>query len=181
MEWLWDPVFDFMETLTWYIFPWSEQSHKSLSSITRKQLKFLFSIFRMFLTARKDILQNCVNQSGYIMTASLRRLPYWLFWRQTYLQTFSSEFLSIWVQFPEKTACYRPFKNGNFVRVSTEKMMDRQYKENGARNMYSNYNQMRANVECFPNQSKKYTLSTFPSSNRQNFEDSGKVLAISCI
>ena len=26
---------------------------------------------------------------------------------------------------------------------------------------------------------KNYTLSTFPPSNRQNFEDSGKVLAIS--
>ena len=58
--------------------------------------------------------------------------------------------------------------------------MDHQYGGNGARNIYSNCNQMRAYVECFPNQSKKFhTLLTFPSSNRQNFEDSGKVLAIS--
>ena len=49
--------------------------------------------------------------------------------------------------------------------------MDHQYRENGTRNMYSNYNQMIAYVECSPN----YTLSIFPSS----FEDSGKVLAIS--
>ena len=70
--------------------------------------------------------------------------------------------------FPKKIACYRPFKNGHFVRVCTEKMMDHQYGENGARNIYSNYNQMRAYVERSPSQSKKYTLSTFPSSNRRN-------------
>ena len=57
--------------------------------------------------------------------------------------------------------------------------MDHHYKENGARNIYSKYNQMRTCVECFPNQSKNYTLPTFPSSNQQNFEESGKVLAIS--
>ena len=45
--------------------------------------------------------------------------------------------------------------------------MDHQYRENGARNMYSNYNQMRAYVECSPNKLKNY------------FEDSGKVMAIS--
>ena len=33
--------------------------------------------------------------------------------------------------------------------------MDHQCKENGARNVYSNYNQMRAYVECTSNQSKK--------------------------
>ena len=34
--------------------------------------------------------------------------------------------------------------------------MDYQYiRENGARNIYSNCNQMRAYVECSPNQSKK--------------------------
>ena len=49
--------------------------------------------------------------------------------------------------------------------------------DNGARNIYSNYNQTRAYVECSPNQSKNYTLSTFPSSNRGNIENSGKVLA----
>ena len=39
-----------------------------------------------------------------------------------------------------------------------EKMMDHQYMENGARNIYSNYNQMRAYVEFSPNQSKKLYL-----------------------
>ena len=57
--------------------------------------------------------------------------------------------------------------------------MDHQYRENGARNMYSNHNQMSAYVECSSNQSKNYTLSAFLSSNRRNFEDSGKVLAVS--
>ena len=56
--------------------------------------------------------------------------------------------------------------------------MDHQYRENDARKIYSNYNQMRAYVECSQNQPKNYTLSAFPSSNRQNFEDSGIVLAV---
>ena len=72
-----------------------------------------------------------------------------------------------------------PLKNRHFVRVCTEKMMDYQFRENGARNIYSNYNQMRAYVECPPRQSKNYTLSTFTSSNLRNFEDSGIVLAVS--
>ena len=55
--------------------------------------------------------------------------------------------------------------------------MNHQYGLNGARNISSDYNQIRAYVESSPNQSKKsYTLSTFPSSYQQNFEDSGKVL-----
>ena len=57
--------------------------------------------------------------------------------------------------------------------------MNHQYGENDGRNIYSNYNQMRVYVECSPNQLKNYTLSTFPLSNRRNFEDSGKVLAVS--
>ena len=60
-----------------------------------------------------------------------------------------------------------------------EKMMDHQYRENSARKIYSNYNQMRAYVECSLNQSKQFTLSTFPSSNRRNFEDSGIMLTVS--
>ena len=36
--------------------------------------------------------------------------------------------------------------------------MDYQYRDNGARNIYSNYNQMRAYVDCSPNQSKKLCL-----------------------
>ena len=46
----------------------------------------------------------------------------------------------------------QPFKNGHFVGVCLEKMMDHQYEENGVRNIYSSYNQMRAYVECSPNQ-----------------------------
>ena len=71
---------------------------------------------------------------------------------------------------------HRSLKNGHIL---TERMMDHQYGENGARNIYSNYNQMKAYVECSPNLPKRYTLSIFPSSNRRNFEDSGKVLAVS--
>ena len=55
----------------------------------------------------------------------------------------------------EKAARYRPLKNRHFVRVCAEKIMDHQYRVNGARNIYLNYNQMRAYVECSHNQSKK--------------------------
>ena len=49
----------------------------------------------------------------------------------------------------------RPFKNGHFVRVCTEKMKDHQYKENGAKNICSNHNQMRAYIECSKKKSIK--------------------------
>ena len=39
--------------------------------------------------------------------------------------------------------------------------MDHQCSENGARNIYSNYNQMRADVECSPDQSQKLYLYIF--------------------
>ena len=49
-------------------------------------------------------------------------------------------------------------KNRHFLGVCKEKMIDYQYRENGARNIYSNYNKMRAYVECSPNQSKSKVL-----------------------
>ena len=57
--------------------------------------------------------------------------------------------------------------------------MDHQYRENGARNIYSNYNEIRAYAECSSDQSKNYTLPTFPSRNRRNIKDSRMVLAVS--
>ena len=54
--------------------------------------------------------------------------------------------------------------------------MDHQYRENGPRNIYSMYNQMRTYAKCFANKPKNYTLWI---SNQQNFEDPGKELAIS--
>ena len=66
--------------------------------------------------------------------------------------------VNMWVQFLKKITCYRPLKNRHCVRVCMEKMMDYQYRENSARNIYSNYNQMRAYVECSPNQSKHIYL-----------------------
>ena len=56
--------------------------------------------------------------------------------------------------------------------------MAHQYREKGARNIYSDYNQMRM-LNALQINKKSYALSTFPSSNRRNFEDSGKVLAVS--
>ena len=57
--------------------------------------------------------------------------------------------------------------------------MDHQCGENSAKNIYSNYNQMKLMSTALQISQKNYTLSTFPSSNRRNFEDSGKVLAVS--
>ena len=43
----------------------------------------------------------------------------------------------------EKPVCYEPFKNRQFVKVCTEKIIDYQFRENGARNIYSDCNQMK--------------------------------------
>ena len=59
------------------------------------------------------------------------------------------------LQFLKKNCMLPTFEKSTFCGVSTEKMMDRQYRENGSRNIYSNYNQMRAYIECSPNQLKK--------------------------
>ena len=61
---------------------------------------------------------------------------------------FSPQFLSICeYNSGKKLHVTDPLKNRHFVWTCTEKNMDRQYKENGMRNIYSNYNQMRAYVE----------------------------------
>ena len=83
----------------------------------------------------------------------LRGSPYLLFWRETILRLFP--WVLVWVYNSWKKNYMLPtFQNGHFVRVCTEKMMDHKYEESDARNIYSNYNQMRAYVECSPNQSK---------------------------
>ena len=74
-------------------------------------------------------------------------------------------------------ARYRPFKNGQFVRVCTKKMIDHQCRKNRAKNVNSNYNQMKAYCDVIQINQKNYILSTFSSSNRRNFEDFGKILA----
>ena len=81
------------------------------------------------------------------------------------LKLFSLSFCQYVSTIPEK----------QLKRVCTERMMDHQYRENGARNIYSNYNQMGAYVKC---SQKNYALSTFPSSNRRKFDESGKVLVV---
>ena len=98
---------------------------------------------------------------------------------------FLSVFVNMWVQFLEKeTACYRPFKNQHFVRVCKEKMMDYQYRGNGTRNINSNYNQMRAYVECSQNQSKELSLinlSTEQSTKLWEFRNSTGLFCISIL
>ena len=123
---------------------------------------------------------SCIGDNDHIY-ALLKEVPL----LAILTRNISSDFIPEFCQYvstilEKKPACFRPLKNRHFVAVCTERMMDYQYRGNGARNIYSNYNQMRAYVECSPNQSKKnYTLSTFPSSNLRNFEDSGIVLTVS--
>ena len=151
-----------------------ERKHSFLvtSPSVGKRLTLVPNIF-INLTATSTKHQFLINLKGsfqkmYTFTPSyllflrdsfLRRFPYLLFWRETYPQTFPPEFLSIceynsW----KKIACYRPLKDRHFARVCTEKTMDHWCRENGARNIYSNYNHMRPYVECSPNQSKKLYL-----------------------
>ena len=62
--------------------------------------------------------------------------------------------------------------------------MDRQYRENSARNIDSNYNQIRAYVECSPNQSKKLyliNLSIEQSTKLGEFRNSASRFCISIL
>ena len=107
----------------------------------------------------------------------LRRFPYLLFWRETYPQTFSSEFLLIceYNSWKKKPVSYRPFKSGRFVRVCTENMMDNQYGETAQETYIQTISRWELMLNALQINQNNYTLSTFPSSNRRNFEDSGKV------
>ena len=58
-------------------------------------------------------------------------------------------------------------------------MMDRQYRENGARNTHSSYNQMKACVECSPNEPQKIYLIDPSIEQLTKLEDSGMVLVVS--
>ena len=118
-------------------------------------------LVRISIVFTRDLVDPVrIRSAIWYQMSPLKKVPLFaIFWRKTYPQTFSPEFLSIseyksW----KKTACYRPLKNRHFVRVCMEKMVDHQYRENGARNTYSNHNQMRAYVECFSNQPKKLYL-----------------------
>ena len=81
--------------------------------------------------------------------------------------------VSIWVQLLKKTACYRPLKNQHFVRVCMEKIKT-------ARETYiQTIIRWELMLNTLQINQKSDILSTFPSSNRRNFDDSGKVLALS--
>ena len=60
-----------------------------------------------------------------------------------------------------------------------EKMMGYQFRENGARNIYQTNIRRELVLNALEISQNNYTLSIFPSSDRRNFEDSGKVLAVS--
>ena len=77
----------------------------------------------------------------------------------------------------EKTASYRPFKNGHFVRACVEKILAHQYKENCAGNIYSKHNQIRTYVQCAPNHFKTLYLIDLST----NFKDSEKCWPLLCL
>ena len=141
----------------------------------------------MNLKHKSSLTSNCNNACYQIdiwkSISILRRLPYLLFWRKTYPQTFSLEFLSIceynsW----KKLHITDLSKNGDFVRVCTEKVMDHQYISiwKTARETYiQTIIRWELMLNALQINQKNYTLSTFPSSNQRNFEDSGKVLVVS--
>ena len=76
------------------------------------------------------------------------------------------------------------FENRHFVGVCTEEIMDHQHRENGARNIYSSYNQMTAYIKCSPNQSKKLyliDLSIEQSTKLRGFRNSAGRFCISVL
>ena len=56
-------------------------------------------------------------------------------------------------------------------------MIDHQYKENGARKIYSDYNQMEAYCECYPDQSKMISYRHFHQEIGATLKIPDKVLA----
>ena len=117
----------------------------------------------------------CKKPQGWCQTPRQDRVKvFHLFaiWTETHPQTFPWVLVNRSAQFTKKKLeWYRPFRNRQFVRVCTKKMIDHQYRENRSKNINPNYDQMKAYCEYYPNQPKNYILSTFSSSNRKNFED----------
>ena len=114
-----------------------------------KRPKFLAATSNLRVEQNLVHLGRFLHFSQKVVRVTLRRFPK--------LFTMSSCQYESTIPEKEVHVC-RPFKNWHFVRICTERMTDHQYGENGARNIYSNYNQMRAYVECSPNQSKKLYL-----------------------
>ena len=113
----------------------------------------------------------------------LKKVPYLLFWRETYPQTFPPEFLSIceynsW----RKTACYRPLKNWHknwykclYGENDGAPILGKTVRETNVQTII----RWELMLNTLQIDQRNYTFSTVPSSNRRNFEDSGKVLAVS--
>ena len=129
--------------------------------------------------------QKCqIGNSGHTVIKreriGLRRFPYLLFWRETYPQTFFAWVVNMWVQFLKKkqrvTDLWKIDILWGFVRrkwwtINTGKT---------AREIYiQSIIRWELMLNALQINQKNYTLSTFPSSNRRNFEDSGIVLAVS--
>ena len=82
---------------------------------------------------------------------SRKEVPLVTILTKTCTQTSSPEFLSIYEYNSwKKLHVANLSKTKHLVRACTEKMMDHQYTENGARKVYSNNNQMKAYAECSP-------------------------------
>ena len=103
----------------------------------------------------------------------LRRFPYLLFWRETYPQNFSLDFLSISVQFLKKTFEKLIFCEGLYGENDGPPWARETYIQTIIKWEHM-LNALQINQ-------KNYTSSPFPLSNWRKFEDSGKVLARFCI
>ena len=57
--------------------------------------------------------------------------------------------------------------------------MEHQYRENGGETYIQTIIRLELMLNALQNNQKIYTLPTFSSNNRRNYEDSGKVLAVS--
>ena len=111
---------------------------------------------------------------------TLRRFPYLLFWRETYPQTLPPEFLSI-----NKYNYWKKLHVTDLWKINIlQRFVQREWWTiNIGKTAREIYIQTIIRWELMLNalqiNQKSYTLSTSPSSNRQNFEDSGIVLAVS--
>ena len=111
--------------------------------VASNQWQTLYSHLRLILGRNpfKVIrMQQQLNSINAFPVSRIKEIPLLAILTRNNPQTFALSSCQYVRTVPEKNACYRPLRNRHFVRVCTEKMMDYQYRENGGRNIYSNYN-----------------------------------------
>ena len=158
--------------------PYKQLSNSSRSNV----LTYSACALTLWAGLQTLLLTSFLSEYGQLSFYSnfLRRFPYVLFWQETYPQTFSPEFLSIFEYNSWKKLHVTDFSKMDILQGFVWRKW---WTINVGKTARETSNQTIIRWELMLNASqisqKKYTLSTFPCSNRRKINDSGKVLAFS--